>query len=145
MLALVQRVSSASVVVEEARVGSIDAGMLVFLGVEREDTGSRADAMVERLLAYRLFADDAGRMNLDVRQSGGDVLVISQFTLAADTRRGLRPSFTPAAPPDLAESLYQRCVDGLRQRHTRIETGEFGAHMTVSLVNDGPVTFLLNT
>ena len=101
--------------------------------------------MSRRLLAYRMFADADGKMNLDVRQTAGGLLVISQFTLAADTRRGLRPSFTDAAEPALAENLYQRCVDNLSDSYQPVETGVFGTHMDVTLVNDGPVTFLLKT
>lgn len=143
MLALVQRVSTASVVVEQREVGRIGAGMLVFLGVEKGDEENQADQMSQRLLAYRMFSDESGRMNLDLRQSGGGLLLISQFTLAADTRRGLRPSFTGAADPELAENLYRRCLFNFEKAHEPVASGVFGAHMDVSLINDGPVTFML--
>jgi D-tyrosyl-tRNA(Tyr) deacylase len=143
--ALIQRVSRAEVTVGERRVGAIGRGLLVLLGVQRGDDEARARAMAARLLAYRVFADDAGRMNLDVRQAGGGLLVVSQFTLAADTHKGLRPSFSSAAAPDDARALYERVVAELRMLHPDVETGEFGAMMQVSLVNDGPVTFLLET
>ena len=133
MLALIQRVTRASVVVEGATVGDIEGGLLALVA-----------RLAERLLGYRVFADDAGRMNRSLADTGGGLLLVSQFTLAADTRSGMRPSFTTAAPPAEAERLFNRLVEACRQRHPgRVETGRFGAHMTVSLVNDGPVTFLL--
>ena len=126
-------------------MGRIGPGLLAFVAVQQGDDAARADAMVARLLAYRVFGDDRGRMNLDVRQAGGGVLVVSQFTLAADTTRGLRPSFSSAAEPALARSLFDRVVAGLRASHQDVACGVFGADMQVSLLNDGPVTFLLET
>ena len=144
MLALIQRVASASVVVEGATVGAIDAGLLALVAVEPGDGEAQAARLAERLLGYRVFADAAGRMNRSLADTGGGLLLVSQFTLAADTRSGMRPSFTTAAGPDEAEPLFNRLVEQCRDRHAgRVETGRFGAHMTVSLVNDGPVTFLL--
>ena len=143
MRALIQRVRWAAVEVEAREVGRIGPGMLVFLGVERDDDAARADAMADRLLAYRVFADGAGRMNLDVRATGGGVLLVSQFTLAADTERGLRPGFSTAAEPAQAKLLYERTLVRLRKQHAPVAWGVFGAAMQVSLCNDGPVTFLL--
>lgn len=145
MLALIQRVTRASVVVEEQAVGSIGPGMLVFLGVEKDDDVARADALVKKVLSYRIFSDSQNKMNLDVRQTGGGVLVVSQFTLAADTGKGLRPSFSLAADPATAERLYRHFVAGLSAVHSPVETGIFAADMQVSLVNDGPVTFMLSS
>ena len=145
MRALIQRVRHASVEVEGKVVGSIGPGLLAFVAVQQGDEEARADAMVARLLAYRVFPDERGRMNLDVRQAGGGVLAVSQFTLAADTSRGLRPSFTSAAEPVLARLLFERIVLGLRAEHADVGCGVFGADMQVSLLNDGPVTFLLET
>jgi len=143
--ALIQRVRHASVEVEGKVVGSIGPGLLAFVAVQQGDEEARADAMVARLLAYRVFPDERGRMNLDVRQAGGGVLAVSQFTLAADTSRGLRPSFTSAAEPVLARRLFERIILGLRAAHADVGCGVFGADMQVSLLNDGPVTFLLET
>ena len=145
MRALIQRVRHASVEVEGKVVGSIGPGLLAFVAVQQGDEDARADAMVARLLAYRVFPDERGRMNLDVRQAGGGVLAVSQFTLAADTSRGLRPSFTSAAEPVLARRLFERIILGLRAAHADVGCGVFGADMQVSLLNDGPVTFLLET
>ena len=145
MRALIQRVRHASVEVEGKVVGRIGPGLLAFVAVQQGDEEARADAMVARLLAYRVFPDERGRMNLDVRQAGGGVLAVSQFTLAADTSRGLRPSFTSAAEPVLARLLFERIVLGLRAEHADVGCGVFGADMQVSLLNDGPVTFLLET
>ena len=144
MLALIQRVASASVVVEGATVGAIDTGLLALVAVEPGDGEPQVARLAERLLGYRVFGDDAGRMNRALADTGGGLLLVSQFTLAADTRSGMRPSFTTAAAPAEAERLFNRLVELCRERHAgRVETGRFGAHMTVSLVNDGPVTFLL--
>ena len=143
MRALIQRVRWAAVEVQGQEVGRIGPGMLVFLGVERDDDEARADALAARLLAYRVFADAGGRMNLDVRAAGGGVLLVSQFTLAADTTRGLRPGFSTAAAPQTANELYERVLGVLRARHAPVACGTFGASMQVSLCNDGPVTFLL--
>ncbi len=144
MLSLIQRVSQASVSVDDAVVGQIGPGLLAFVGVEPEDSEAVLERMAERLLGYRVFADDAGRMNRSLRDTGGGLLLVSQFTLAADTRSGMRPSFATAAPPVEAERIFNKLVAICREKHVAgVETGRFGAHMVVSLVNDGPVTFLL--
>ncbi|HMM24729.1 D-tyrosyl-tRNA(Tyr) deacylase [Pseudoxanthomonas mexicana] len=144
MLSLIQRVTSATVTVEGEVVGTIEAGLLALVGVEPGDGEAQIARMAERLLGYRVFADEAGRMNRSLADTGGGLLLVSQFTLAADTRSGMRPSFTTAAPPAEAEQGFNRLVDICRQKHAgRVETGRFGAHMVISLVNDGPVTFLL--
>ena len=144
MLSLIQRVTSATVTVEGEVVGTIEAGLLALVGVEPGDGEAQIARMAERLLGYRVFADEAGRMNRSLADTGGGLLLVSQFTLAADTRSGMRPSFTAAAPPAEAEQGFNRLVDICRQKHAgRVETGRFGAHMVVSLVNDGPVTLLL--
>lgn len=143
MRGLIQRVSSANVVVDGEEVGAIDRGLLLLLGVEKGDSEVNAEKLLNKLLAYRVFADDQGKMNCSVSDIGGGVLVVSQFTLAADTRKGLRPGFSTAAPPQEAERLYHYFVDGLRSRHQTVATGIFAANMQVSLINDGPVTFLL--
>lgn len=143
MIALLQRVTQASVVIAGETVGKIDAGLMVLLCAERGDTEKEAAALLAKLLSYRVFADDAGRMNRSVADVGGGLLLVPQFTLAADTRSGTRPSFTPAAPPDQARALFDRFVDMARDAHASVETGRFGADMQVSLTNDGPVTFWL--
>lgn len=145
MIGLLQRVSQARVEVDGEAVGTIGPGLLVLLAVEPDDTPAEADALADRLVRYRVFADDAGRMNLSVMDAGGSVLLVPQFTLAADTRRGLRPSFTSAAPPALGQALFERAVATVRDRlgEARVATGRFGAYMQVSLTNDGPVTFWL--
>ena len=144
MLSLIQRVTQASVAVDGTVVGAIDAGLLVLVAMEPGDSGAQIVRMAERLLGYRVFADQAGRMNRSLADTGGGLLLVSQFTLAADTRSGMRPSFTTAAPPAEAEQGFNHLVAICRQRHAgRVETGRFGAHMVISLVNDGPVTFLL--
>lgn len=143
MKALIQRVTEASVTVDGEVIGAIGQGLLVLLGVEREDDEALTEKMVERLLAYRVFADEAGKMNLSVRDIAGGVLVVSQFTLAADTRKGLRPGFSGAAAPETAERLYRHMVQSLTGKLDTVSTGQFAANMQVSLVNDGPVTFML--
>ena len=143
MLSLIQRVSSASVSVEGEVVGAIGPGLLALVGVEPGDGEAQVARMAERLLGYRVFADEAGRMNRSLADTGGGLLLVSQFTLAADTAKGTRASFTPAAPPDEAERLFNEVVALARSRHPMVATGEFGAEMTVSLVNHGPVTFRL--
>lgn len=146
MLALIQRVTEATVRVEGETVGAIGPGLLALVGVEPGDGEAQAQRMAERLLGYRVFADEAGRMNLGLADTGGGLLLVSQFTLAADTRSGMRPGFSTAAAPELAEPLFSRLVEICRQKHTGgLETGRFGAHMVISLVNDGPVTFLLRS
>src|SRR5580692_7566969 len=145
MIALIQRVTRAEVRVLTQITGAIHQGVLAFIGVQPQDTESDADRLLERLLAYRIFADDQGRMNLDVRAVSGGVLLVSQFTLAADTRSGTRPGFSTAAAPERARQLFEHLVTQARAAHPQIATGEFGADMQVSLVNDGPVTFWLET
>lgn len=140
MKALVQRVRQAHVEVAGRRIGEIDAGMLVFVCAEPTDTDIHADRLADKLLKLRIFSDDAGKMNRSVVDVGGGVLIVSQFTLAADTSGGNRPSFTGAARPELGNRLYRRVIDQLRARHTPVAEGEFGADMQVHLVNDGPVT-----
>ncbi len=144
MLCLIQRVTQASVTVDDAVVGQIGPGLLALVGVEPGDDPAMLPRMADRLLGYRVFADDAGKMNRSLRDTGGGLLLVSQFTLAADTRSGMRPSFTSAAPPAEAERLFNQLVAICREKHAAgVETGQFGAHMVVSLINDGPVTFLL--
>ena len=143
MIGLLQRVSGASVTVDGEVVGQIDQGLLVLLCAERGDTRKEADALLAKLLAYRVFYDADGKMNLNVAQVGGGLLLVPQFTLAADTRSGTRPSFTPAAPPQQARELFDYTVERARAMHPQVETGRFGADMKVALVNDGPVTFWL--
>lgn len=144
MIGLVQRVTEAAVQVEGQTVGAINHGLLVLLGVEREDDTRKADKLLHKILNYRVFADDEGRMNQNVQQVAGELLVVSQFTLAADTSKGLRPGFSSAAKPDSAKQLYQYfCQQAEAQIITR--RGQFGADMKVSLTNDGPVTFWLTS
>lgn len=143
MIALLQRVSQAAVNVDGATVGRIGAGLLVLLCAERGDSEQQADALLEKMLAYRVFGDEAGKMNRSVRDIGGALLLVPQFTLAADTRSGTRPSFTPAAAPADGERLFDYFVGRARERHAEVATGRFGAHMQVALTNDGPVTFWL--
>ena len=143
MKALLQRVSRAQVDVEGECVGQIKQGLLVLLGLDQNDDRAVADCMLDKLLAYRVFPDDTGRMNLSVTDIAGGILLISQFTLSADTRKGLRPGFSTAMPPADADQLYIYTLDKLRSRHDDVAAGVFGADMQVSLTNDGPVTFLL--
>ena len=143
MIALIQRVTSASVSVEGNVTGEIGQGLLLLLGVEKEDDEQKADRLCERVLGYRIFSDAEGKMNLNVQQAGGSVLVVSQFTLAADTGRGMRPGFSKGAAPDRAKALYDYFVSRCRQQNIVTQTGQFAADMQVSLVNDGPVTFWL--
>lgn len=143
MLGLIQRVSSASVEVDGAVVGEIGRGLLLLLGIQKMDDEAEAARMLEKVLAYRVFPDHEGHMNLSVTDIDGGLLIVSQFTLAADTKKGLRPSFSKAAPPDHAEPLYDEFVALAQARHKEVGCGIFGADMKVQLVNDGPVTFLL--
>ncbi len=145
MKGLIQRVRHARVEVDGETVGAIDQGLLVLVGVEREDDRAKADKLLGKLLAYRVFADDEGRMNRSLSDIGGGLLLVSQFTLAADTRSGLRPSFSSAAPPALGEELYEYLLAQARLRHPQVACGRFGANMQVHLQNDGPVTFLLES
>jgi len=143
MIALLQRVSQASVTVNNEIIGEVDHGLLVFLAVQHEDTKAKAKRLAERVASYRMFNDEHNKMNLNVKQVGGDILVVSQFTLAADTNSGLRPSFTTAAKPDFSNELYQYFCQQLRSQGFKVPTGEFAADMKVQLLNDGPVTFTL--
>lgn len=145
MIGLVQRVTRAQVLVDEQVIGAIEQGMLVLVGVEREDTPQQADRLLERLLNYRIFADAQDKMNLNLQTIAGGLLLVPQFTLAADTRKGLRPSFTPAAPPALGAELFSYLCEQARLVYPKVATGQFGANMQVSLVNDGPVTFWLHS
>lgn len=144
MKLLLQRVSQASVAVAGQQVGAIDRGILALVGFEREDTEAQVSRLTERMLNYRLFADASGKTNLSVRDIAGGVLLVSQFTLAADTRRGLRPGFSLAAEPQWAKHLYVTMLEQLeKEAGVRVASGQFGAEMQVMLINDGPVTFLL--
>ena len=143
MIALLQRVSHASVVVEGRQIGAIGAGLMVLLCAERGDSDREADLLLAKVLGYRVFSDAAGKMNLSVVDVAGGLLLVPQFTLAADTNSGTRPSFTPAAAPADARRLFDHFVGQARGRHPVVATGEFGADMKVSLTNDGPVTFWL--
>lgn len=145
MIALLQRVSSASVRVRDELVGEIGHGLLALIGVEKNDSIAGAERLVERILGYRVFADDEGRMNLSVRDVDGGVLLVPQFTLAADTRKGMRPSFSSAADPETGSALFGAVVDIMTRNSDRVETGRFGADMSVQLVNEGPVTFWLQS
>ena len=140
MIGLLQRVSSARVDIGPNTIGAIGAGLMVLIGVERGDTERTGDRLVERLVGYRVFPDEHGKMNLSV---GAGLLLVPQFTLPADTRKGARPSLSGAAPPDEGERLFEHVVRRARALHPLVETGRFGAHMQVSLTNDGPVTFTL--
>jgi D-tyrosyl-tRNA(Tyr) deacylase len=143
VIALIQRVAGASVAVGGEIVGEIGAGLLALLGVERGDGEAEAARLAERVLGYRLFADTAGKMNLSVKHVEGGLLIVPQFTLVADTKSGARPSFSSGASPAEGERLYLAFVEEAKKRYARVATGRFGAHMKVSLVNDGPVTFWL--
>ncbi|WP_028007138.1 D-aminoacyl-tRNA deacylase [Solimonas flava] len=143
MIGLLQRVREASVSVDGERVAAIGAGLLVLVGVQPDDSEASAARLLERLLGYRVFADGEGRMNRSLRDTGGGLLLVPQFTLAADTRSGTRPGFSTAAPPPLARALFARLVELARAAHAEVGSGRFGADMQVALVNDGPVTFWL--
>ncbi len=143
MIALIQRVTTARVDVDGVTVGAIGPGLLALVAVQPGDGETQAARMLQRLLGYRVFADEAGRMNRSLTDTAGGLLLVSQFTLAADTDSGMRPSFTTAAAPALAEQWFNRLVELARNAHPGVETGRFGAHMQVHLINDGPVTFRL--
>lgn len=145
MIALIQRVSEARVDVDGVTVGAIGAGLLALIGVQPGDGEAQVQRLLERVLGYRVFADAQGRMNRSLADTGGGLLLVSQFTLAADTRSGMRPGFSTAAAPAEAERWFNRLIELARARHAGVETGRFGAHMQVRLVNDGPVTFRLET
>jgi len=145
MIALIQRVTRAEVRVDARTLGSIELGIVALVGVRRADDTSDADRLLERVLGYRIFPDGAGRMNLSLGSVGGGLLLVPQFTLAADTARGMRPGFSTAAAPEQARALFEYLVQRSLARHPRVASGEFGAHMQLSLINDGPVTFWLET
>lgn len=145
MKGLIQRVTQAAVTIDNVRVGEIDQGLLLLLGVEKNDTTASADKLLNKMLAYRVFSDKSGKMNLNVQQVSGGVLVASQFTLAANTKKGLRPGFSSAATPERALGLYDYFVTQLKLLHSPVATGVFAADMQISLVNNGPVTFMLES
>ena len=143
MIALIQRVTNASVVIDGETVGAIDQGIMALIGVEKGDLAPQIKRLSERLLGYRIFSDAEGKMNLNLQQGGGGLLLVPQFTLAASTDKGMRPSFSSAAPPDIGQQRFEQFVEVCRAKHNPVATGVFGADMQVSLCNDGPVTFWL--
>lgn len=143
MIGLLQRVKSASVTVDGQVIGSAGQGLLVLVCAEKGDTEEQSEKLAKKVLAYRIFEDENGKMNKSLSDIGGDILIVSQFTLAAETSKGLRPSFTPAADPETGKKLYEHFVSTVKESGLRTETGEFGAYMQVALVNDGPVTIWL--
>lgn len=145
MKALLQRVSRAKVTVEGLVVGEIEAGLLVFLGIDKADNAAIAEKLLAKVLSYRIFADDIGKMNLGLQHTSGGLLVVSQFTLSAETHKGLRPGFSSAAEPVKGELLYNHFITCARNNHPQVACGQFGANMQVELINDGPVTFLLES
>ena len=144
MKLLIQRAKQASVTVEGEVIGAIDHGQMVLVGIEKADTEADLQRLADKLLKYRMFSDEEGKMNLNVKQVEGGVLLVSQFTLAAETKKGLRPGFSTAAIPAEAERLFNLFVEMVRKQHDKVATGQFGADMQVSLINDGPVTFMLD-
>jgi D-tyrosyl-tRNA(Tyr) deacylase len=145
VIALLQRVSSARVQIDGETVGEVSAGLLVFIGVKPSDAEANVERTLVKLLKYRVFDDEGGKMNLSLQQIDGDLLLVPQFTLAADTRHGLRPGFSTAAAPAHGRQLFELLLDRARAQHAHVAAGRFGAHMQVSLVNDGPVTFWLES
>jgi len=145
MIALIQRVVHAEVIVEQQTIGKIDQGILALIGVEKTDSSVNADKLLKRLLGYRIFSDQQDKMNLSVTDVKGGLLLVPQFTLAADTKKGMRPSFSSAAPPILGEQMFNYFVQQANRHYDNIQTGKFGADMQVNLCNDGPVTFWLQT
>ena len=145
MIGLIQRVKHASVAVDGEVIGQIDQGLLALVGVQKQDDKASADKLLKRMLSYRVFADAEDKMNLSLSDIDGGLLLVSQFTLAADTQKGTRPSFSSAASPDLGRELFEYVVNQARTQHPIVETGRFGSDMQVSLLNDGPVTFWLET
>jgi len=143
MIGLLQRVSQASVSVDNHMIAEIDQGLLVLIGIQRGDAEPQADRLLERLLGYRVFEDQQGKMNLNVAEISAGLLLVPQFTLAADTQKGMRPSFTSAAAPEAAECLFDYLFQKAAQQHENVSAGKFGANMQVALINDGPVTFCL--
>ncbi|MCZ2723597.1 D-aminoacyl-tRNA deacylase [Marinomonas sp. 15G1-11] len=144
MKLLIQRAKQANVTVEGEVIGAIDHGQMVLVGIEKADTEADLQRLADKLLKYRMFSDEEGKMNLNVKQVEGGVLLVSQFTLAAETKKGLRPGFSTAAIPAEAERLFNLFVEMVRKQHDKVATGQFGADMQVSLINDGPVTFMLD-
>lgn len=145
LIALIQRVSEARVDIDGQTVGAIGAGMLALVAVQPDDGEAQAQRTLRRLLGYRVFADDEGRMNRSLADTGGGLLLVPQFTLAADTAKGMRPSFTRAASPEIGQRWFARLLELAKMTHPGVESGRFGAHMQISLCNDGPVTFWLQT
>ena len=143
MIGLIQRVSQARVDVDARTVARIDRGILALIGVEKQDNSTTAERLAQRIVNYRIFPDGDNRMNLSLNDTGGELLLVPQFTLPADTRKGARPSFSPAAPPETGQRLFRELADFAREIHGQVQTGVFGANMQVSLTNDGPVTFWL--
>ncbi|WP_068988767.1 D-aminoacyl-tRNA deacylase [Kangiella sediminilitoris] len=143
MIALIQRVTESKVVVSGQTIGSINGGIMALIGVEKNDTKQVADRLLKKILGYRIFADEEDKMNLSVADVGGGLLLVPQFTLAANTKSGMRPSFSSAASPAIGEEIFSYLAEQARQQHETVETGEFGADMKVHLINDGPVTFTL--
>lgn len=145
MLGLIQRVSSASVTIDDAEIAKIDQGIALLLGIQKNDTKNDVEKLLIKTLKYRIFADLDGKMNQSLSDIAGEFLIVSQFTLAADTTKGLRPGFSSAAPPDQAESLYDYFLSLAKDKHPIVQHGRFGANMNVTLTNDGPVTFMLQS
>jgi D-tyrosyl-tRNA(Tyr) deacylase len=145
MIGLLQRVSQARVEVQNKVIAHINTGLLVFIGIEKEDNQLTSNRLLERILAYRIFPDDAGKMNLSLHDIQGDLLLVPQFTLPADTKKGNRPGFSRSAPPEMSEHLFNFFLDSAKSQHHSVQSGQFGADMKVTLTNDGPVTFWLQT
>ncbi|MFT6834953.1 MAG: D-tyrosyl-tRNA(Tyr) deacylase [Francisellaceae bacterium] len=145
MIALIQRVKQANVLVNDISIGSIDTGILALIGIEKKDTKVQLDKLLKKILGYRIFPDEKDNMNLNLQQTQGGLLLVPQFTLAADTNRGLRPSFSAAAQPDLAKLLFEQFVEEAESCYGKVESGQFSANMQIELTNDGPVTFWLQT
>jgi len=143
VIALIQRVNWAQVHIDGALHAEISQGLLALIGIEKDDDDKRAQRLLDKILAYRIFADAGGKMNLGLKDVGGELMLVSQFTLAAETQKGLRPGFSSAKPSDQAEVIYDRLEQAARERHKVVQSGKFGADMQVSLENDGPVTFIL--
>ena len=145
MIGLLQRVTHASVTIDDNIVTSINSGLLVFIGIEKSDSELQARQLIKKIISYRIFADDEGKMNLSLKDINGGLLLVPQFTLAADTRKGLRPGFSDAAPPDQGKQLFEFLTDHANEQYSPVETGIFGADMQITLNNNGPVTFWLQT
>ena len=143
MIGLLQRVKNASVTVNDQVIGAVEKGLLILVCAEKGDSEEQCEKLAKKVLAYRIFEDENGKMNKSVSDIGGEILIVSQFTLAADTAKGLRPSFTPAADPETGKRLYEHFIERVRESGLKTQTGQFGANMQVSLINDGPVTIWL--